>query len=175
MSRIGSSFQVREDLTRAFEAGKGVTAKVRWVEQSIQRARNRWMHCTPLSGSSGKIGVWMVILVDEAGESSENVWTSTDRPTTATAPAQEYGRSYRPKPPRQRTVSFSGRSDDNVRRSEDNRSIRSSQRGDEVNNSNDRSQTNGASKFGVVGPASRPGVPPVRRTYKSLAPFSPYE
>ncbi|RCI08434.1 hypothetical protein L249_8796 [Ophiocordyceps polyrhachis-furcata BCC 54312] len=27
--------------------------------------RSRWLHCTPLLGSNGKVGVWMVVIVDD--------------------------------------------------------------------------------------------------------------
>jgi hypothetical protein len=49
-----------------------VTAKIRWlskavptVEESLEEGRPRWIHCTPLLGSSGSVGVWMVVLIDE--------------------------------------------------------------------------------------------------------------
>ncbi|KAG8422819.1 hypothetical protein J3459_010038 [Metarhizium acridum] len=27
--------------------------------------RSRWLHCTPLTGSNGRVGVWMIIIIDE--------------------------------------------------------------------------------------------------------------
>jgi hypothetical protein len=49
-----------------------VTAKIRWLsravadlEDSQEEGRPRWIHCTPLLGSSGSVGVWMVVLIDE--------------------------------------------------------------------------------------------------------------
>jgi hypothetical protein len=54
------------------DATRGVTAKIRWLsracanlEESQEEGRPRWIHCTPLLGSSGAVGVWMVVLVDE--------------------------------------------------------------------------------------------------------------
>ncbi|GKT48845.1 phototropin-2 [Colletotrichum spaethianum] len=68
MDRIGGSNRVREGLSHAFADGHGVTAKVRWISKSSSEGRIRWIHCTPLLGSNGAVGVWMVILVDDETE-----------------------------------------------------------------------------------------------------------
>ncbi|KAK1594051.1 uncharacterized protein LY79DRAFT_589489 [Colletotrichum navitas] len=68
MDRIGGSNRVREGLSHAFADGHGVTAKVRWVSRSSSEGRMRWIHCTPLLGSNGAVGVWMVVLVDDETE-----------------------------------------------------------------------------------------------------------
>lgn len=54
------------------DGSRGVTAKIRWLsraipdlEDSYEEGRPRWIHCTPLLGQSGAVGVWMVVLVDE--------------------------------------------------------------------------------------------------------------
>jgi len=65
MNKIGGSNRVREELTAAFADGRGVTAKVRWVSKHDEEGRNRWIHCTPLVGINGQIGVWMVVIVDD--------------------------------------------------------------------------------------------------------------
>lgn len=65
MNKIGGSSRVRDELTSALAEGRGVTAKVRWVTRADEEGRNRWIHCTPLVGSNGQIGVWMVVLVDD--------------------------------------------------------------------------------------------------------------
>ena len=65
MDKIGGSSRVRDELTAALAEGRGVTAKVRWVTKFDEEGRNRWIHCTPLLGSNGRVGVWMVVLVDE--------------------------------------------------------------------------------------------------------------
>ena len=70
MNKIGGSTRVRNELTSALAEGRGVTAKVRWVFKTDEEGRNRWIHCTPLLGSNGRIGVWMVVLVDEEQEIS---------------------------------------------------------------------------------------------------------
>ncbi|KAL8929588.1 MAG: hypothetical protein Q9172_000384 [Xanthocarpia lactea] len=65
LNKIGGSSRVRDELTSALAEGRGVTAKVRWVSRADEEGRNRWIHCTPLVGSNGQIGVWMVVLVDD--------------------------------------------------------------------------------------------------------------
>ena len=56
---------MREELIAALAEGRGVTAKIRWISRSDDEGRGRWIHCTPLLGSSGNVGVWMVVLVDD--------------------------------------------------------------------------------------------------------------
>ena len=68
MDRVGGSLRVRDELSAALAEGRGVTAKIRWVSRSDEDGRNRWIHCTPLLGSNGQIGVWMVVLVDDDEE-----------------------------------------------------------------------------------------------------------
>lgn len=68
MAKIGGSSRVRDELTQALADGRGVTAKVRWVTKHDAEGRNRWIHCTPLIGSNGSIGVWMVVVVDDEAE-----------------------------------------------------------------------------------------------------------
>jgi hypothetical protein len=72
MNKIGGSDRVREELTTAFGEGRGVTARVRWVSKAGEDGRNKWIHCTPLLGINGQIGVWMVVIVDD--EKSSRAW-----------------------------------------------------------------------------------------------------
>ncbi|CAO2657285.1 Nn.00g034110.m01.CDS01 [Neocucurbitaria sp. VM-36] len=73
LDRIGGSNRVRESLADALsDATRGVTAKIRWLSHAVQNLENsseegrpRWIHCTPLLGQSGAVGVWMIVLVDE--------------------------------------------------------------------------------------------------------------
>jgi hypothetical protein len=73
LERIGGNDRVRASVGNALaDATRGVTAKIRWlsravstVEDSHEEGRPRWIHCTPLLGSSGAVGVWMVVLIDE--------------------------------------------------------------------------------------------------------------
>lgn len=71
MSKIGGSNRVRDELTAALAEGRGVTAKVRWITRLDEEGRNKWIHCTPLVGSNGAIGVWMVVIVDDAKSTSK--------------------------------------------------------------------------------------------------------
>lgn len=59
---------MRDELTQALAEGRGVTAKVRWMSRADDEGRNRWIHCTPLIGSNGQIGVWMLVIVDDEQE-----------------------------------------------------------------------------------------------------------
>ena len=71
LNRIGGSSRVRSDLRAALGEGRGVTAKIRWLTRADEdgegEGRPRWIHCTPLFGHSGAVGVWMIVLVDEEG------------------------------------------------------------------------------------------------------------
>ncbi|KAL8898961.1 MAG: hypothetical protein Q9192_001807, partial [Flavoplaca navasiana] len=89
LSRIGGPQHVRSGLANAFENGEGITAKITWLPQSrpeteesfasrpgSQRnntvssnsgnseGRTRYISCTPLFGSDDKVGVWMVVMVE---------------------------------------------------------------------------------------------------------------
>jgi hypothetical protein len=69
---------VRDSLADALADGtRGVTAKIRWLSSAAadlddrtEEGRPRWIHCTPLLGTSGAVGVWMVVLVDEEKNSA---------------------------------------------------------------------------------------------------------
>lgn len=71
LNRIGGSPRVRADLSAALGEGRGVTAKIRWLarpdEDGEGEGRPRWIHCTPLLGHTGAVGVWMIVLIDEEG------------------------------------------------------------------------------------------------------------
>ncbi|KIW65636.1 hypothetical protein PV04_07878 [Phialophora macrospora] len=77
LNKIGGSQRVRDELTTAFAEGRGVTAKVRWVSKGDEQGKNKWIHCTPLLGQGGQIGVWMVVVVDD--EKSNDRWTGAGR------------------------------------------------------------------------------------------------
>ena len=80
MSKIGGSNRVRDELTGALAEGRGVTAKVRWITKLDEEGRNKWIHCTPLVGSNGNIGVWMVVVVDDPKSSSKFSVSSRNAP-----------------------------------------------------------------------------------------------
>lgn len=67
---------MRSDLRAALGEGRGVTAKIRWLTRADKdgegEGRPRWIHCTPLFGHSGAVGVWMVILVDDEIAAANN-------------------------------------------------------------------------------------------------------
>ena len=69
---------MREELTTAFAEGRGVTAKVRWVSKNDEQGKNKWIHCTPLVGTNGQTGVWMVVIIDD--EKDIQRWTGGGRP-----------------------------------------------------------------------------------------------
>ncbi|KAH6669107.1 hypothetical protein F5X68DRAFT_176087 [Plectosphaerella plurivora] len=86
LSKIGGSDRVRDGITQALASGQGVTAKIRWMPRSgaaSTEGRPRWIHCTPLLGSNGAVGVWMVVLVDEE--------TDEARSRAPQAPPVNYG------------------------------------------------------------------------------------
>lgn len=75
MERIGGSGRVRDQVQQAFADGRRVTAKIRWISsprRNTEYSRPRWIHATPLLGSNGGVGVWMVIIVDEEEEDVAN-------------------------------------------------------------------------------------------------------
>ena len=72
LSRIGGSGRVRNQIAQTLTDGHGVTARVRWLsstrrrkDSEPERGRPRWLHCTPLRGVNGTIGIWMIVIVDE--------------------------------------------------------------------------------------------------------------
>ncbi|KAF2632052.1 hypothetical protein BU25DRAFT_417810 [Macroventuria anomochaeta] len=88
---IGGPEHVRASRVEALAQGIGVTAKVSWLtrvsrpsthtqlkvptndnrpsiatsDMEIVEGKARWIHCTPLTGSDGKVGVIMIIVVDK--------------------------------------------------------------------------------------------------------------
>lgn len=108
MSKIGGSNRVRDELTAALAEGRGVTAKVRWVTNSSKNVngapinekdgRNKWIHCTPLIGSTGQIGVWMVVIVDVERD-MQWLGKSMGYSTEGYSRTAGYGRQAPPVPP----------------------------------------------------------------------------
>lgn len=81
LSRVGGSPRLHDAIEAAFADGQGVTAKVRWLSaaarnggaNSDDEGRSRWIHATPLLGSNGAVGVWMVVLVDDEADAARRV------------------------------------------------------------------------------------------------------
>lgn len=74
LDRIGGSTRIRNSVADALtDSSRGVTAKIRWLTSPkasldadhVDEGRPRWIHCTPLLGLTGTVGVWMVVLVDD--------------------------------------------------------------------------------------------------------------
>lgn len=94
LSRIGGPEHIREGLLEAFQECVSVTAKVSWLTQSINpgdagylAGKPRWLHCTPLLGSDHKVGVWMIVIVEqEEITGSLNVHQSSTRQQNARLP-----------------------------------------------------------------------------------------
>ncbi|KAK0652907.1 hypothetical protein B0T16DRAFT_107383 [Cercophora newfieldiana] len=98
LSKIGGSEHIKEEITRAFEDGTVVTARIRWVSRHDKEGRPRWIHCTPLTGSNGKVGVWVVVIVDdEEHEGGRRSWKVAPRiePGRASRSGNGNGRTSR--------------------------------------------------------------------------------
>ncbi|OJD35429.1 white collar protein [Diplodia corticola] len=115
MDRIGGSSRVREELGQALAAGRGVTAKVRWLAslRPDDEGRSRWIHCTPLLGQNGSVGVWMVVLVDDHASTAMRKFRApppVSRPVGGTRQSPHHhggGGANRPEP-RSPTSAFRG-------------------------------------------------------------------
>lgn len=68
---------MRDGILEALAQGTGVTAKISWLTNasigggdnnrptsSSLEGKPRWIHCTPLLGSDEKVGVWMIVMVE---------------------------------------------------------------------------------------------------------------
>ena len=73
LDRIGGPKHLQDGVLDALQNGNSITAKVPWLTSpkdssncanSANDGKPRWIHCTPLFGSDDKVGVWMVILVE---------------------------------------------------------------------------------------------------------------
>lgn len=51
-----------------------------------QEGRRRWIHCTPLLGANGHVGVWIVVLVDDDVEMAESRRQRRELPRQAAPP-----------------------------------------------------------------------------------------
>lgn len=49
----------------------------------VSKGRSRWIHCTPLVGANGKVGVWVVVIVDADGDSPKGKRPPISRRTTS--------------------------------------------------------------------------------------------
>lgn len=73
LERVGGPSHVREGILDALAHGTSVTAKISWLMHSSasdgvrgnMEGKPRWIHCTPLLGSDEKVGVWMIVMVEQ--------------------------------------------------------------------------------------------------------------
>ncbi|KAJ4343121.1 hypothetical protein N0V95_006736 [Ascochyta clinopodiicola] len=119
---IGGPEHVRDGLVDALAQGIGVTAKVSWLTRisrpstrlevptaddgasitsnnvDVIEGKARWIHCTPLTGSDGKVGCIMIIMVDkqDAVNNLPNISSMPSIRSTAeelVGPAPSYART----------------------------------------------------------------------------------
>jgi hypothetical protein len=85
MDRLGGPQHVRDGVLDSLAHGTSVTAKISWISTSSPpdasrrtsiEGKPRWIHCTPLLGSDDKVGVWMIVMVEQ-----ETVTGSLRRPS----------------------------------------------------------------------------------------------
>ena len=99
LDRISGAQHLRDGILEAFQNGTGVTAKVPWLTNPVSEenrreggdeGKPRWIHCTPLFGSDDKVGVWMVILVE-----NEKVTGLLNRQASTNSQASTSRKAYR--------------------------------------------------------------------------------
>ncbi|KAJ4164204.1 hypothetical protein LMH87_005888 [Akanthomyces muscarius] len=57
--------QKKANINHPLEAHLEADDDVDTVTEPEPAGRARWLHCTPLAGSNGKVGVWMIVIVDD--------------------------------------------------------------------------------------------------------------
>lgn len=57
--------QKKSNISHPLEAHLEVDDDVDTITEPEPAGRARWLHCTPLAGSNGKVGVWMIVIVDD--------------------------------------------------------------------------------------------------------------
>ncbi|RMY77040.1 hypothetical protein D0863_01592 [Hortaea werneckii] len=97
LDRIGGPQHVREGILESLAHGQGVTAKISWLTNSASsvagdrqslalEGKPRWIHCTPMLGSDERVGVWMVVMVENeevTGQLNRHRYESTPGSPTA--------------------------------------------------------------------------------------------
>ena len=94
LDRIGGPQQVREGILDSLAHGTSVTAKISWLTgnnglsgRGSTEGKPRWIHCTPMLGSDDKVGVWMIVMV----ENEEVTGTLNARNSTSEASRSRLG------------------------------------------------------------------------------------
>ncbi len=62
--------QRKANINHPLEAHLEADDDVDTVPELEPAGRSRWLHCTPLAGSKGKVGVWMIVIVDDEDSQS---------------------------------------------------------------------------------------------------------
>lgn len=57
--------QKKSNFNHPLEAHLDADDDLDTVAEPEPAGRSRWLHCTPLAGSNGKVGVWMIVIVDD--------------------------------------------------------------------------------------------------------------
>jgi hypothetical protein len=155
LDRIGGSVRVRDSLAHALADGsRGVTAKVRWLATAsadpddVEEGRPRWIHCTPLLGPSGAVGVWMVVLVDE-----ENQNNAPRRFRNAPPVSHDVRRPGPRLPPG--TYGWEDSDDERPSRSHDERQSRNHDERQSRNHDERQSRSRQPARLNIAGPQSR--------------------
>lgn len=109
LDRVGGSSKANQQLEDALANGQAVTAKVKWLNGARRKGygndqkeleslnpsdkgyerengKSRWLHCTPLLGNNGQVGVWMVVIVDADENSDQTKLVKPIKPIIAAAP-----------------------------------------------------------------------------------------
>lgn len=68
----------KRDLSHPLEARLEADDDLDTTAEPEPEGRARWLHCTPLAGANSKVGVWMIVIVDD--------YESRERPQRARAP-----------------------------------------------------------------------------------------
>lgn len=119
LDRVGGSGKAIQQLEDALANGQAVTAKVKWLHgvrrnrnsdqqrehdvikatdqgQTCEKGKARWLHCTPLLGNNGQVGVWMVVIVDVEEDSERGQPAKTIMPAAPKPPAESTAPSRQP-------------------------------------------------------------------------------
>ncbi|KAG9667932.1 hypothetical protein KCU99_g9413, partial [Aureobasidium melanogenum] len=94
MDRIGGPQDVRDGVLDSLSHATPVTAKISWLSSptlpdsprriSIE-GKPRWIHCTPMLGSDDKVGVWMIVMVEQE-HITGNLTRPSELPNTFPSP-----------------------------------------------------------------------------------------
>ncbi|KAH0166999.1 hypothetical protein KCU67_g4063, partial [Aureobasidium melanogenum] len=108
IDRIGGPQDVRDGVLDSLSHATPVTAKISWLSSptlpdsprriSIE-GKPRWIHCTPMLGSDDKVGVWMIVMVEQE-HITGNLTRPSELPNTFPSPPPNVmGRSSLESPP----------------------------------------------------------------------------